>query len=56
VSTADAALLVAAVACALAVLLGLATIYLIVQLRRMRRGQRLLLGADQHDLVEYAVG
>jgi hypothetical protein len=56
VSTADTALLVAAVACALAVLLGLATIYLIVQLRRMRRGQRLLLGADQRDLVEYAVG
>jgi hypothetical protein len=56
VSTADTALLVAAVACALAVLLGLAIIYLIVQLRRMRRGQRLLLGADQHDLVEYAVG
>ena len=55
-STADAALLVAAVACALAVLLGLATIYLSVQLRRMRRGQRLLLGADQQDLVEYAVG
>lgn len=55
-STADTALLVAAVACALAVLLGLATIYLVVQLRRMRRGQKLLLGADQHDLVEYAVG
>ena len=29
---------------------------LFVQLRRMRRGQRLLLGADQQDLVEYAVG
>jgi len=56
VSTADTALLVAAVACALAILLGLATIYLMVQLRRMRRGQRLLLGADQQDLVEYAVG
>jgi Protein of unknown function (DUF4446) len=56
VSTADTALLVAAVACALAVLLGLVIIYLIVQLRRMRRGQRLLLGADQQDLVEYAVG
>ena len=55
-STADTALLVAAVACALAVLLGLVTIYLIVQLRRMRSGQRLLLGADQQDLVEYAVG
>jgi hypothetical protein len=56
VSTADTALLVATVACALAVLLGLAMIYLVVQLRRMRRGQKLLLGADQHDLVEYAVG
>jgi hypothetical protein len=56
VSTADTALLVAAVACALAVLMGLVTIYLFVQLGRMRRGQRLLLGADQHDLVEYAVG
>jgi hypothetical protein len=56
VSSADTALLVAALACALAVLLGLATIYLAVQLRRMRRGQKLLLGADQHDLVEYAVG
>jgi hypothetical protein len=56
VSTADTALLVAAVACALAVVLGLAIIYLIVQLRRMRSGQRLLLGADQQDLVEYAVG
>jgi len=56
VSTADTALLVAAVACALAVLMGLFTIYLFVQLRRMRRGQRLLLGADQRDLVEYAVG
>ncbi|HEV8451978.1 MAG TPA: DUF4446 family protein [Gaiellales bacterium] len=55
-STADTALLVAAVACGLAVLMGLVTIYLLVQLRRMRRGQRLLLGADQHDLVEYAVG
>ena len=55
-STADTALLVAAVACALAVLVGMVTIYLIVQLRRMRRGQRLLLGADQQDLVEYAVG
>jgi hypothetical protein len=56
VSTADAALLVAVAACVLAVLMGIATIYLVVQLRRMRRGQRLLLGADQQDLVEYAVG
>jgi len=56
VSTADTALLVAAVACALAAVVALAAIYLIVQVRRMRRGQRLLLGADQQDLVEYAVG
>ena len=55
-STADTALLVAVVACALAGLLLLVAVYLTVQLRRMRRGQRLLLGADQHDLIEYAVG
>jgi hypothetical protein len=56
VSTADTALLVAAVACGLALLLCIVVIYLLVQLRRMRRGQKLLLGADQQDLVEYAVG
>lgn len=55
-TTADTALLVAAVACALAAVLLVVTVYLTVSLRRMRRGQRLLLGADQHDLVEYAVG
>jgi len=56
VSTADTALIVAVAAGVLAlVLLGVA-LYLFVQLRRMRRGQRLLLGADQQDLVEYAVG
>ena len=55
-STADTALIVAVAAGVLAlVLLGVA-LYLFVQLRRMRRGQRLLLGADQQDLVEYAVG
>jgi hypothetical protein len=48
--------LVAAVACALAAVLLVVTVYLTVSLRRMRRGQRLLLGADQQDLVEYAVG
>jgi hypothetical protein len=56
VSRADLALLVAAAACALAVLLLAVTAVLWVRLRRMRRGQKLLLGADQHDLVEYAVG
>jgi hypothetical protein len=56
VSTADTALIVAVAAGVLAlVTLGVA-LYLFVQLRRMRRGQRLLLGADQQDLVEYAVG
>ena len=55
-TTADTALLVAAVACALAAVLLVVTVYLTVSLRRMRRGQRLLLGADQQDLVEYAVG
>ncbi|MDX6523251.1 MAG: hypothetical protein QOI17_764 [Gaiellales bacterium] len=55
-SRADLALLVAAAACALAVLLLAVTVVLWVRLRRMRRGQKLLLGADQHDLVEYAVG
>ena len=55
-SRADLALLVAAAACALAVLLLALTVVLWVRLRRMRRGQKLLLGADQHDLVEYAVG
>ena len=55
-STADTALLVAAVACALAAVLLVVNLYLFVQLRRIRRGQKLLLGADQQDLVEYAVG
>jgi uncharacterized protein DUF4446 len=55
-STADTALLVAIAACVAAALLLLAVVYLAMQLRRIRRGQRLLLGADQRDLVEYAVG
>ena len=55
-SRVDTALLVAAVACALAGLLVLATIYLLVQLRGIRRRQKLVLGSDQQDLVEYAVG
>jgi uncharacterized protein DUF4446 len=56
VSHADLALLVGAVGCALAVLLAIATLVLWVRVRRMRQGQKLVLGADQQDLVEYAVG
>jgi HAMP domain-containing protein len=33
----------------------LAVLYLAVMLRRMRRGQRLVVGTDSHDLVEYAM-
>ena len=55
-STADTALIVAIAAGVLVVVLLAVTVYLFVQLRRMRRGQRLLLGSDQQDLVEYAVG
>ena len=55
-STADTALIVAVAAGVLVLVLLGVTLYLFVQLRRMRRGQRLLLGADQQDLVEYAVG
>jgi hypothetical protein len=56
VSRADSALLVAAVACAAAALLLLVNVYLFMQLRRIRRGQKLVLGSDQQDMVEYAVG
>jgi uncharacterized protein YlxW (UPF0749 family) len=56
VSTADTALAVAIGAAAAAGLLLLLSLWLVVQLRRLRRGQRLLLGTDQRDLVEYAVG
>jgi hypothetical protein len=56
VSHADLALLAGAVACALAALLAVALAVLWMRVRRMRQGQRLVLGADQHDLVEYAVG
>ena len=55
-SRTDTALLVAVVACALAGLMLLTTVYLLVQLRKIRRGQKLVLGSDQQDLVEYAVG
>jgi hypothetical protein len=56
VSRADTALLVAAVACAAAALMLLINIDLFAQLRRIRRGQKLVLGSDQKDMVEYAVG
>jgi hypothetical protein len=56
VSHADLALLVGVVACALAGLLLIVTVLLWFGVRRMRQGQKLLLGADQQDLVEYAVG
>jgi hypothetical protein len=56
VSTADTALAVAVGAAVAAGLLLLLTLWLAIQLRRLRRGQRLLLGTDQRDLVEYAVG
>ena len=55
-STADTALLVAGVACGLALLLLMLAVYQSLQLRRIRAGQKLLLGSDQQDLVEYAVG
>jgi hypothetical protein len=56
VSTADTALWVAVGAAAVAAVLLLAVVWLWVQLRRLRRGQLTVLGSDQHDLVEYAVG
>lgn len=42
-------------AAAAAGVLFLVVIYLTVTLRRMRRGQRLVVGTDSHDLVEYAM-
>ena len=41
-------------AAASAVLL-LCVVYLFVTLRRMRRSQRLIVGTDSHDMVEYAM-
>ena len=55
-SHADLALLVGGVGCALAVLLAIGMLVLWMRVRRMRQGQKLVLGADQQDLVEYAVG
>ena len=55
-STADTALAVAGAALAIALVLLVAVVWQIVQLRRLRRAQRVLLGTDQRDLVEYAMG
>lgn len=55
-TTADTALVVAGIGCGLAVLLLVFAVYQSVQLRRIRAAQKLLLGSDQQDLVEYAVG
>jgi hypothetical protein len=56
VSTADTALAVAIGAAVAAGLLLLLVLVLWLKLRRLRKAQRLLLGTDQRDLVEYAVG
>lgn len=55
-NNADTALIVAGVSLAVSALLLIVVGWQVVQLRRLRRGQRTLLGTDQRDLVEYAVG
>jgi hypothetical protein len=55
-SRADTAFYVAIAAAAAAGLLLLGMLYLLLVVRRMRRDQRLIVGSDTHDLVEYAVG
>ncbi len=55
-SRVDIALGVAIAAAALAAILAVFVVYLAVQLRRIRRGQKVVLGSDQKDLVEFAVG
>jgi hypothetical protein len=52
----DTAFAVAAASAAASVLLLGLTGWLFIQLRRLRRAQKLVLGSDQQDLVEYAVG
>ena len=46
---------IAVAAAALSAVLLLCVLYLFVTLRRMRRSQRLIVGTDSHDLVEYAM-
>jgi hypothetical protein len=55
VTTAVQARDIAIGAAAAAGVLLLAVCYLAITLRRIRRGQRLVVGADSHDLVEYAM-
>src|SRR5689334_4682449 len=55
-SRADTAFYVAIAAAAATGVLLLCVLYLLVVVRRMRRDQRLIVGSDTHDLVEYAVG
>jgi hypothetical protein len=56
VTRVDTALYVAIAAAAAAGILLLIVLWLLLQLRRLRRDQRLVVGSDTHDLVEYAVG
>jgi hypothetical protein len=53
---ADLALYVAIAAAVGVGILLIYTVYLAARLRRIRRDQRLVVGSDTHDLVEYAVG
>jgi hypothetical protein len=55
VTTATEARDIASAAAAVAAVLLLAVAYLAVTLRRMRRSQRIVVGTDSHDLVEYAM-
>jgi HAMP domain-containing protein len=55
VTTATEARDIAIGAAAVAAVLLLAVAYLAVTLRRMRRSQRIVVGTDSHDLVEYAM-
>jgi Protein of unknown function (DUF4446) len=55
VTTADTALDVAIGAAGAAGLLLLVTLYLWVQVRRMRRAQKVVIGSSSGDLVEYAM-
>jgi len=55
VSTADTALYVAIGAAVVAALTLLLAIWLFVRLRALRRGQTVLMGGDQTDLMSYAL-
>jgi HAMP domain-containing protein len=55
VTTATEARDIAIGAAAAAAVLLLVVAYLAVTLRRMRRSQRIVVGTDSHDLVEYAM-